>query len=79
MVQMRSMRLGLRHFLYKINEPESDKCPCGEGSQTLKHIVLQGGTFGQLRRELFDRLQDMTDYASIMGLICMLWARATTL
>ncbi|OQD87594.1 hypothetical protein PENANT_c005G08922 [Penicillium antarcticum] len=30
--KMRSMRITLRHFLYKINIADSDKCPYGEGS-----------------------------------------------
>jgi ribonuclease HI len=56
MIQMRSMRIALRHFLYKINEAESDKCPCGEGSQTPRHVLLQCETFGELRKRLFDQL-----------------------
>jgi hypothetical protein len=50
------MRIALRHFLYKINEVESDRCPCGEGSQTPKHVLLQCETFGTLRKRLFDQL-----------------------
>jgi hypothetical protein len=67
------MRIALRHFLYKINAAESDKCPCGEGSQTPKHVLLQCGTFSQLRRELFGRLlrtlgpNDLVDYDSLVS------------
>jgi ribonuclease HI len=70
MIQMRSMRIALRHFLYKINEVESDKCPCGEGSQTPRHVLLQCETFGELRRRLFDQLHqaigpfEMSNYDS---------------
>jgi hypothetical protein len=36
------MRIALRHFLYKINEVDSDKCPYGEGSsQTPRHVFLR--------------------------------------
>ena len=73
MIQMRSMRIALRHFLYKINEVESDKCPCGEGSQTPRHVLLQCETFGGLRKRLFDQLHraigpfDMSNYDSIVS------------
>ena len=73
MIQMRSMRIALRHFLYKINEVESDKCPCGEGSQTPKHVLLQCETFGELRKRLFDQLHraigpfNMSNYDSIVS------------
>jgi hypothetical protein len=67
------MRIALRHFLYKINEVESDKCPCGEGSQTPRHVLLQCETFGQLRRRLFDQLHraiglfELSNYDSIVS------------
>ena len=73
MIQMRSMRIGLRHFLYKINALDSDKCPCGEGSQTPKHVLLQCETFDALRKWLFDQLhsaigpKELSNYDSIVS------------
>lgn len=72
MIQIRSMRIALRHFLYKINAADSDKCPCGEGSQTPKHVLLQCQTFSGLRRELFDKLfqagaSNHTDYDTLVS------------
>ncbi|KAJ6176718.1 hypothetical protein N7485_003632 [Penicillium canescens] len=73
MIQMRSMRIALRHFLYKINEVESDKCPCGEGSQTPRHVLLQCQTYGELRKRLFDQLHraigpsELSNYDSIVS------------
>jgi tubulin alpha len=61
LVQMRSMRIGLRHFLYKINAAESDRCSCGEGSQTPRHILLQCPLFTDLRRTLMDKVRAQTD------------------
>jgi hypothetical protein len=68
------MRIALRHFLHKINEAESDKCPCGEGSsQTPKHVLLQCETFSEMRKRLFDQLHhaigpfDMSNYDSIVS------------
>ena len=72
MIQMRSMRIALKHFLYKINAVDSDKCPCGEGSQTPKHVLLQCQTYGDLRRQFFDQLfqagvSNLTDYDAIVS------------
>jgi ribonuclease HI len=60
MIQMRSMRIALRHFIQ------------GEDSQTPRHVLLQCETFGQLRRRLFDQLhkagvREMTDYDTIVS------------
>ncbi|OGE48033.1 hypothetical protein PENARI_c033G02287 [Penicillium arizonense] len=73
MIQMRSMRIALKHFLYKINEVESDKCPCGEGSQTPRHVLLQCETFSALGKKLFDQLHraigpsELSNYDSIVS------------
>lgn len=37
-----SMRISLRHFLYKIKEAESDRCRCDQGSQTPGHVLIVG-------------------------------------
>jgi ribonuclease HI len=41
LIQMRSMRIALNHFLFKIKAVESDECYCSEGSQTPRHILMQ--------------------------------------
>jgi hypothetical protein len=66
------MRIALRHFVYKINEVESDKCPCGEGSQTPRHVLLQCQTYGALRKTLFDQLhkagmRELTNYDTVVS------------
>lgn len=57
MIQLPSMRIALKHFLYKINAVDSDRCDCGEGSQTWKHGLLQCQAYEDLQRELLDRLR----------------------
>jgi hypothetical protein len=49
-IQMRTMRIGLRHFLFKIKASETDRCSCGEGSETPKHILLQCSLHAEARR-----------------------------
>jgi hypothetical protein len=52
LMQLRTDRIGLNHFLYKIKLRRSDRCGCGEGSQTSKHILLQCELLGDLRGEM---------------------------
>jgi hypothetical protein len=42
LVQLRTGRTGLRHFLSKARVPgyESEQCSCGTGSETPRHILL---------------------------------------
>ena len=65
------MRIALRHFLYKINEVESDKCHCGEGFPMPRHVLLQCETYGVLRKRLFDQLHKaglrVLDYDTIVS------------
>ncbi|KAJ5562064.1 hypothetical protein N7461_000825 [Penicillium sp. DV-2018c] len=72
LIQMRTMRIGLRHFLFKIKAVDSDKCSCGAGSQTSKHILLQCPLYADLRKQFWERLdknevQVGTDYDTIVS------------
>lgn len=61
LIQLRSMRIGLKHFLYKINASESDRCGCDEGSQTPQHVLLQCPLYTDLRKKILDRIAARTD------------------
>ncbi|KAJ5714391.1 uncharacterized protein N7483_011572 [Penicillium malachiteum] len=56
LVHIRSMRIGLKHFLYKIKEVDSDQCGCGEGSQTPRHVLIQCPLHTEIRKDLFNKL-----------------------
>jgi hypothetical protein len=72
MIQLHLMRIALKHFIYKINAVESDKCACGEESQMPKYVLLRCETFGTSRREFFNRLheasglKELTNYDTIV-------------
>jgi ribonuclease HI len=58
-IQMRTMRVSLRHFLFKIGASETDRCSCGEGSQTPKHVLLQCSLHAEARRRMINKLYDV--------------------
>jgi hypothetical protein len=72
LIQMRSMRIALNHFLFKIKAVESDECYCGEGSQTPRHILIQCPLYTDLRQNFLDKIRmtdlgDSTDYDAIVS------------
>jgi ribonuclease HI len=73
LIQMRTMRIGLRHFLFKIKAAETDRCSCDEGSQTPRHILLQCPQYIIPRTKLWEQLDKIgigiteIDYDKIMS------------
>ncbi|EKV16427.1 hypothetical protein PDIG_20820 [Penicillium digitatum PHI26] len=65
------MRIGLRHFLFKIKAAETDRCLCDEGSQTPKHILMQCPRYTIPRTKLWKQLRDIgineMDYDKIVS------------
>lgn len=52
MVQMRTGKIGLKKFLYERNVSDIDdtECACGEGEETVSHVLAECSQFGELRR-----------------------------
>jgi hypothetical protein len=71
LIQIRTMRIGLRHFLFKIKAVETDRCNCEEGSQTPKHILMQCPRYIIPRTKLREKLWDIgineIDYDKIVS------------
>jgi ribonuclease HI len=73
LIQMRTMRIGLKHFLYKIKATDSDRCGCDAGSQKPKHVLLECSEYIGLRMGLWEKIQRIegmeteTDYDKIMS------------
>jgi ribonuclease HI len=72
LIQMRSMRIALNRFLFKIKAVESDECYCSEGSQTPRHILMQCPLYADLRQTFLDKIRmtdlgDSTDYDAIVS------------
>ncbi|KAJ9480553.1 hypothetical protein VN97_g13002, partial [Penicillium thymicola] len=73
LIQMRTMRIGLRHFLFRIKAAETDRCICDEGSQTPRHILMQCPRYIIPRTKLWEQLEGIgigfieIDYDKIMS------------
>ncbi|BAE65488.1 unnamed protein product [Aspergillus oryzae RIB40] len=70
-IQMRTQRNGLRHFLHKIKAVDSDQYLYALGSQTARHILLQCPLYAELRGRMIGKLdpgvQKRLDYNGIMS------------
>ncbi|KAI9036090.1 uncharacterized protein KD926_002467 [Aspergillus affinis] len=73
-IQMRTMRIGLRHFLYKIKQVDSDRCACDLGFQTPRHVLLECSPHTAGRRIMMDHLNQIEglrgrtqDYDAVMA------------
>lgn len=52
MVQMRTGKIGLKKILYvrKVPDVDDTECKCGEGEETVRHVLTECSQFGGLRR-----------------------------
>jgi hypothetical protein len=56
-IQLRTGKIGLRHYLYQqgvLNVPDAD-CQCGKATQTVQHVLLTYPLLKSLRKEIFSR------------------------
>lgn len=60
-VLSRESYFGLKHFLFKIGEVDSDLCNCLEGSQTPQYILLQCPNYTDERKFMMDKIRARTD------------------
>jgi hypothetical protein len=57
LIQLRTGRIGLNQYLYKIGIAESEDCTCGEGVQSPRHILLECRMLVSLRNEMWRKIE----------------------
>jgi YD repeat-containing protein len=68
LIQMRTEKIGLRDHLLRRKVPEFDDpgCDCGEGRQTVSHVLLRCRNYRDLRRRVFG-IQGRMDLRAILN------------
>ncbi|KAI9035225.1 putative RNA-directed DNA polymerase from transposon X-element, partial [Aspergillus affinis] len=73
-IQMRTMRIGLRHFLFEIKQVDSDRCGYELGSQTPKYVLMECSLHLASQRIVMERLDSIEglrrhiqDYDAVMN------------
>ncbi len=66
-VQMRTAKIGLRHFLHTSRVPSitDGKCKCKRAKQTVRHVMTQCRKHSQLRRETWETLEKRKPFGTI--------------
>ncbi|RYO78316.1 hypothetical protein DL764_010130 [Monosporascus ibericus] len=69
LVQLRTEKIGLRDFLFNRNVPDIQDpgCHCGEGYQTVAHVLLQCRRFQELRDQELGRIPERGDLRAVLG------------
>jgi hypothetical protein len=69
LIGLRTEKIGTKHFLFKQRVPgvTSDRCPCGQGRQTVTHILLHCRNHRQLRNQELNGIPGRNDLRRILG------------
>lgn len=59
LIQLRTGKIGLNHYLSRIKRRETARCSCNLGAQTPRHVVLICPLLQDLRKAMWERLRDV--------------------
>ncbi len=52
-------KIGLAHYLHEIRRRDSPRCPCAQGIQTVRHVLIECSRTQDLRKKLLGRTHDV--------------------
>jgi hypothetical protein len=57
LIQTRTERVALKHYLWRINQRDDPFCPRGLGGQTVKHVMLDCSLYADERDLMWTRIK----------------------
>ncbi|KAI7978242.1 hypothetical protein EIK77_003561 [Talaromyces pinophilus] len=69
LMQVRTERIGLAHYLWRINKRDSPYCPCGLSGQTVRHILMECPLYREERDRMWSRIKGFRRTTDLQALL----------
>ncbi|GAM42298.1 hypothetical protein TCE0_044r16145 [Talaromyces pinophilus] len=69
LIQVRTERIGLAHYLWRINKRNSPYYPCGLSSQTVQHILIEYPLYREERDRMWSQIKGFRRTTDVQALL----------
>jgi ribonuclease HI len=69
LIQLRTERIGLAHYLWRINKRDSPYCTCGLSGQTARHILMECPLYTEERDQMWARIKGFRRTTDLQALL----------